>query len=404
MRVLVLDGNENQAVACVRSLSRAGHRVEVGSSSGWSKAGWSRHSSTTFRYPSPSDNARAFVDAVMTRAAAVPGTLVMPLTERSTLPLSAMRDRAAAASARLVLPDHATVLRAFDKAETTRIAREAGVETPRTTLLESPADLEPLLHSARYPLVVKPAASATLGDSAGVRSTGGPHYASTPNELRAAFDAVHARTSRMIAQEFVPGRGAGYFALMVHGEPRAEFAHRRIRDVRPSGSGSSVRESVAPDPMVREAALRVLRELGWHGVAMVEFRLRPDGVPVFLEVNGRFWNSLALAVNAGVDFPAMVARLAEYGDVPASDGYRIGTRCRWLLGDARHLVAVIKGRPRGFTGDFPERLRTVRDFLTPVRGTFHDNFTLDDPLPELGDWLDFFVHKIPASLSSRGQP
>ena len=30
MNVLVLDGNENQAVACVRSLARAGHRVIVG--------------------------------------------------------------------------------------------------------------------------------------------------------------------------------------------------------------------------------------------------------------------------------------------------------------------------------------------------------------------------------------
>ena len=30
MRILVLDGNENQAVAAVRSLARGGHRVEVG--------------------------------------------------------------------------------------------------------------------------------------------------------------------------------------------------------------------------------------------------------------------------------------------------------------------------------------------------------------------------------------
>jgi hypothetical protein len=29
-RVLVLDGNENQAVACVRSLARAGYHVTVG--------------------------------------------------------------------------------------------------------------------------------------------------------------------------------------------------------------------------------------------------------------------------------------------------------------------------------------------------------------------------------------
>ena len=42
LRVFVLDGNENQAVACVRSLAAAGHDVHVGSDSRWSKAGWSR--------------------------------------------------------------------------------------------------------------------------------------------------------------------------------------------------------------------------------------------------------------------------------------------------------------------------------------------------------------------------
>ena len=40
MRVLVLDGNQNQAVACVRSLAKQGHSVLVGSTTSWSKAGW----------------------------------------------------------------------------------------------------------------------------------------------------------------------------------------------------------------------------------------------------------------------------------------------------------------------------------------------------------------------------
>ena len=35
MNVLVLDGNENQAVAATRSLARAGHDVHVGAETGW---------------------------------------------------------------------------------------------------------------------------------------------------------------------------------------------------------------------------------------------------------------------------------------------------------------------------------------------------------------------------------
>jgi predicted dinucleotide-binding enzyme len=37
MKIIALDGNENQAAACVRSLARAGHRVIVGATTAWSK-------------------------------------------------------------------------------------------------------------------------------------------------------------------------------------------------------------------------------------------------------------------------------------------------------------------------------------------------------------------------------
>jgi predicted ATP-grasp superfamily ATP-dependent carboligase len=153
---------------------------------------------------------------------------------------------------------------------------------------------------------------------------------------------------------------------------------------------------------VRDAALAMLQALGWHGVAMVEFRVRADGTPVFLEVNGRFWNSLALAVNAGVDFPRLVACLAEDGDVQMTDSYQVGLRTRWLLGDVRHLIEVWRGAPAGFPGAFPRRLPTLMACLTPIAGTHHDNFTLRDPLPELGDWLDFLLRKVRGRLVRGG--
>jgi predicted ATP-grasp superfamily ATP-dependent carboligase len=134
---------------------------------------------------------------------------------------------------------------------------------------------------------------------------------------------------------------------------------------------------------------------------MVEFRMRADGRPVFLEVNGRFWNSLALAVHAGVDFPRLVADIAEHGDCASVTSYRVGLRCRWLLGDARHLAAVLAGPPADFPGDFPRRWSTLLAVLRPVPGTVHDNFTRDDPLPELGDWLHFFMRRIPSALRRR---
>jgi hypothetical protein len=122
---------------------------------------------------------------------------------------------------------------------------------------------------------------------------------------------------------------------------------------------------------------------------MVEFRSQAGKPPVFMEVNGRFWHSLPLPCYAGVDFPALLAQMAEHGDVPPVHGYRSGVRCRWFLGDLRHLIEVWKGPPPGYPGPYPGRLETLASVLTPVPGTVHDLFLWNDPLPEVGDWLDF---------------
>ena len=400
MRVLVLDGNENQAVAAVRSLGRAGYRVSVGADTTWSKAGWSRFCTDQFTYPAPQNDVKAFVARVAAEAAREPGTLVLPMTERTTLPLSRDRDRIADAAGRLMLPAHEHVLHAFDKEYTTRLAASLGLAVPKTVTLTSEADLREQAHTLPFPVVVKPRSSEEDAPGGRVRSTGAPLYARNERELVGAWETISKRCRAALVQEFVAGSGVGYFALMQHGQLRAEFAHRRIRDVRPTGSGSAVRESIEVTSIVRDAGLSMLQALHWHGVAMVEFRLRPDGTPVFLEVNGRFWNSLALAVHAGADFPALLAQMTEHGDVPSPPPYRIGVRCRWLLGDLRHLAEVWRGAPPQFPGAFPARWATLAA-MRPRAGTVHDNFTADDPLPEAGDWIDFVWRRVPRRARTR---
>src|SRR5437879_362581 len=138
MKILVLDGNQNQAVAAIRSLARAGHTAFAGETASWSKASWSRSCSGTLRYPSPKQHADAFVEAIVAFVRQHSGTLVLPMTEATTLPLSANRNVLRSAGARLALPEHSTVLRAFDKDETTRLAASLGVVVPKTIVVANP--------------------------------------------------------------------------------------------------------------------------------------------------------------------------------------------------------------------------------------------------------------------------
>jgi predicted ATP-grasp superfamily ATP-dependent carboligase len=395
---IVLDGNENQAVACVRSLSSYGHRVIVGEAATWSKAGWSRHAADTFAYTDPTIDVDRFVVDVCNAVRRHAPALLLPLTERSLIPLSERRELLYSAGASLVLPSHDRVLNASNKAHLLSVAAGLGVRTPRTLECHPGTRADEIHEACGLPLVLKPSSSFEFNNGT-AHPTGPPVYALSVEELRDRLREMHHRCSRFVAQEFVTGQGLGYFAVCIDGVPIADFAHRRLRDVRPSGSGSSLRESIAMPPSIRHAGRRVLQALSWHGVAMLEFKGDPNADPALIEMNVRFWGSLALALKAGRDFPALMADIAAGRPPVAPPPYAVGVRSRWLAGDLQHLAAVMSGPPKGFPLAYPSRLGTMWSVLVDGWRESSDNFWWSDPLPEVGDLLHFAFRRIPRLLS-----
>jgi predicted ATP-grasp superfamily ATP-dependent carboligase len=158
-----------------------------------------------------------------------------------------------------------------------------------------------------------------------------------------------------------------------------------LREKPPTGGVSVYRESVPLRPDVREHAERLLRHFGWTGAAMVEFKEDArTGIPYLMEVNGRFWGSLQLAIDAGVNFPVMLVRLALDEDVDPPSGYELGVRSRWLWGDFDHLLAVLR-TPRWYRDahpTFPSRGAALAKFLVPWRpGDRFEILRLTDLLP-----------------------
>lgn len=389
MRVLVLDGHVNPAVVSVRALSKKGYRVSVGAAHPWSKAACSRFSDARFVYPSTKLDLKGFVDCIAEQARREPGTFVLPLTEPTALAVSACRGPILAAGGRIVMPPHNVMLRACDKNETTALAAAAGISTPQTCMIRSANEALHLANAIEYPVVLKARASQELNGHNRVSPTCRPRYGRNREEFLAAFADVSQSSCSVLVQEFVPGDGVLTSLLLSKGQLMAEFSYKRIRSVHPTGFGAALRESVPTTKQLHDGALAVVRALdtNWDGIANVEFRVRPDGTPVFLEVNPRNVHSLALAVYAGVNFPAMLAEMAAQGDTNPAFGYSEGIQCRWLYGDFCRLLYIYGGAATNYPGPIPGRMKALFDFLAPVPGAFHDNFSLDDPFPEFAEWI-----------------
>jgi predicted ATP-grasp superfamily ATP-dependent carboligase len=194
---------------------------------------------------------------------------------------------------------------------------------------------------------VKPARSRVLTPDGWLGTS--VHYAHDESDLwRLYAEHDYLAGYPSLIQERIVGPGTGLFVLFEHGTLLTAFCHERLREKPPSGGVSVLCESVPVPTELTDDAVRLLGPLRWHGVAMLEYKRDLRTRDRFLiEVNGRFWGSLQLAVDAGVDFPYLGFQLAlgRRPDVPAT--FRTGVQNRWLLGDLDNLLSRIFNRTPG---------------------------------------------------------
>lgn len=382
-KVLVLDGDLIPALTIARSLGRCGQEVTIASPLPDTLARWSRHVAQVQVCPDPLREEDAFVAWLVRAARATDYDLIVPASERTARPCHRHRSRFDGLP--LALPDHDSLAVAFDKSRTFDLARRLGIPVPRGATVR---DADALAEAARgldFPVVVKPASSL------GATETG-----AVPLNVEYAFDndslerrLRHAlRFGDVILQEYFAGQGVGVELIADHGKIVYAFQHLRLHEMPLTGGGSSLRASVALEPALLDAAGRLMAELRWHGVAMVEFKWNPHSREFrLMEINGRFWGSLPLAVAAGADFPAMLYELMVRGHIEARAPAKIGVHCRKLSTDLYWHEQVLRGVP-ALAGLPPppgrrELARSLLLFFSP-RHRF-DVQSLRDPLPGLVD-------------------
>ncbi|MDZ7759330.1 MAG: ATP-grasp domain-containing protein [Desulfovermiculus sp.] len=363
--ILITDGENRSALAATRSLGRKGCQVMVTGKAETTLASSSTHCTKGIAVPDPDTAGRDYAQAILDIARREEIDVILPMTEVSIYLLNSVRDRLPSGVVLACSPPEkmAAVSNKFDLFQK---AQQLGVPVPATHYLQSPEDLPGVTQDIpRYPVVIKPSLSR-LPQGKGFLS-GGVKYAASREELEHIYATKEILQYPSMIQERIEGPGTGLFTLFDRDQHLALFSHRRIREKPPSGGVSVVSESAPLDEEMVEHACRLLSAVGWQGVAMVEFkRDNRDGQAKLMEINGRFWGTLQLAVSCGVDFPGLYLDLL-LGTKP--DGvvreYRVGHRMKWFLGTLDHLLIRLKNKDADLNlpSGYPSKWKAVVDFL-----------------------------------------
>lgn len=325
---LVPDAHLNAAVAGIRGLGLGGMQVMALGPSWLSPGLWSRHAAARAVAPGVV-TAPSALGARIARLAADHGPLVVyPSREETIDLLLSAPDRPGVV---LPFPAGDVLAQVRDKSRLERTAAEAGLWTP-TSLFEGTA-AELAGRSFRWPVVVKPAQPVSALKTA--------RLAGSEEELRRLVECVGPE-EQLLIQERVQGPLVSV-ELVIDREGRLVARFQQVtRRTWPSGAGSiALATSVAPDEGLVSRTAAMLAELGYWGLAQVDFVESPSGFTL-LDVNPRFYRCLPLAVACGTNLPALWHAVSIGRPVGTPGTYRTGMTYRWLEAD---FVAAARGAP-----------------------------------------------------------
>ncbi len=397
-RYLVIGENSRIVLPIVRSLGRAGAEVHVAWCSGKAPAKRSRYLKHWHSIPVPAGD-NSWLSPLTGLLRSIEFDLMIPASDPSAVLIHANR-ALLEPYVRIALPAIEAFDTVFDKQKTISLARELAIPVPATQVARNQSEARAVAAEMNWPVMVKPLSSSTTSDPFTKQFV---RWAKTPEQLGACFDDLQQQPLEMLMlQERVSGQGVGVEILAHQGAVLYAFQHQRLHET--SGHGSTYRKSVALCPELLAASEKMVRALDYSGVAMFEFRVdQASGSYYLIEINGRFWGSLALAIAAGANFPAWLAdmMLADRRSFPSS--YRQDIYARNLFDDVRVMVRRVRPRAigsKGFDGwntALDEECSNGMD-LWRIFSRSHrfDTFSFDDPLPFFQDLLQllhFFVRR-----------
>ncbi len=372
-KVFITDGFWRKTLSAVRSLGRQAIDVTVGEHCRLAPAFFSKYCSRQIIYPSPYSAPDDFISFLVQELDNTHYNCLIPMEEETLLLISKNMEEIKKRTFILV-PAYDKIMIARDKGAVVKHATKMGIVCPQTYFITQEDQVAQIADTARFPLVIKPRISS---------GSRGICYVSDKKDLVTKYSKVHQRYRFPLIQERIPDGGGSYCLSALFSEKselKAAFVHKRLRQYPLTGGPSTLRESVYHE-RVKTLGIELLKSLDWVGVASVEFKMDPQSShPILMEINPRFWGSLALAIYAGVDFPGLICRMAAGEEIELQDKYKTGKKARWLLpGDMMYFFsAIVRGRLQ----------KDFFSFRDP--DTTYDIVSADDPLPSIITVLSIF--------------
>lgn len=389
--VLVLGTEPRIAVTIARSLHRQGIPVDVGALSQTEPVVSSRAVRRFLRFPPLDPGSNGFLQTIRQEIRANGYDTLFPCSDTM---MSACLAHYGELSQLLhvACPPPEITSQVLDKAFTLALADRLSIPIPETYPLLSAADLESQGKDLRFPLVAKPKAKF----HAGMFKT---RRFGTFDEIAAAYRENPQFGAQNLIQEQCIGVGLGIEILIHEGEAAAAFQHRRIKELPASGGVSVLAISERLDPGLLQYSICLLRALKWEGVAMVEFLWDPATHSAkLMEVNGRYWGSVATAVHAGVDFPYWHWLIIHGQHPDTKHAYQIGMRARWTCGDflrLHDLWCPVPHKPPTTFSRWQELGRFLGDFRPSTREML---WSWADPVPALAEFSRELKHVVASDI------
>ncbi|MHC4354637.1 MAG: carboxylate--amine ligase [Planctomycetota bacterium] len=305
-----------QTLVATRSLGRRGVEVITGDEYAMTAASFSKYSVADFRYPNPTKEPEAFLDALekvvlehKPEDETTPYAL-MPIHKETYL-IARHRERFEP-HIRVPVPQIEHIGQVHNKGTLAAYAMERGLPPPMTWMPEDMAQFESMASQIELPAFVKLRESAS---GVGIRKV------KTLDDLKSTFKEFveHFKLKEKdypIIQQGVPGDDYCVTTLFDHGKLVAAMTYRGLRAF-PAERGATVMRETVEAPEMEKVAAELMESIGWHGVAELDFRWEgtPEAQPHLIEVNPRFFGGLIQSVESGWDYPWLLFQLAVKGHI-----------------------------------------------------------------------------------------